>query len=529
MVRRAEEGAEGVVVEGGAARRGGVDSPEATDRAFAAALAETSQCLVCVLDSEGRIVRFNRACEQATGFSRDEVLRRDARDIVIPPEDREIFGEFLAEVWETRRPSPKEGEWLKADGGRRLIAWANEPVLGANGEVEFLVTTGLDITERELKAAKLRRLAEEQRVLRRVATLIAGEAEPEEVFQTVTEEVCRLFGIASAITVRFENAETAVIVGRWSAAPVDGFEIGSLVGLEEGLAMTSVLRTGATARAEGYESIPGELARAVREVGFHSTVAVPISLAGATWGALVAALREGETVASETESRMADFAELVSLALASADAREKLAASRARIVEAGDAERRRLERNLHDGAQQRLVTVSLTLGLLRARLEDDDAAAAVQLLERASEELRYALEELRELARGLHPAVLRERGLGPALETLAARAPFPVDVDAIPSERLPEQVEAAIYFVVSEALANAAKHARAHSVTAGVRREDGRVLVEIADDGRGGADAARGSGLQGLAGRVEALGGRLSIESPLGRGTVVRAELPLPR
>jgi PAS domain S-box-containing protein len=518
-----------MAVETGAARSVGADSPEATDRAFAAALAETSQCLVCVLDSEGRIVRFNRACEQATGFSRDDVLGRDARDIVIPPEDREIFGEFLAEVWATGRPSPKEGEWLTADGGRRLVAWANEPVLGADGEVKFLVTTGLDITERELKAAKLRRLAEEQRVLRRVATLIAGEAEPEEVFQTVTEEVCRLFGIASAITVRFESAESAVIVGRWSAAPVEGFEIGSLIRLEEGLAMTSVLRTGAPARVDGYERIPGDLARAVREVGFQSTVAVPISLAGATWGALVAALREGETVAAETESRMADFAELVSLALASADAREKLAASRARIVEAGDAERRRLERNLHDGAQQRLVTVSLALGLLRARLEDEDASTAAPLLERATEELRYALEELRELARGLHPAVLRERGLGPALETLAARAPFPVEVDEIPSERLPEQVEAAIYFIVSEALANAAKHARARSVTAGVRRENGRVLVEIADDGRGGADVSRGSGLRGLVGRVEALDGRLSVESPPGKGTVVRAELPLPR
>lgn len=503
-------------------------APDATaDRAFAAALAETSQCLVCVFDAEGTIVRFNRACEHATGYAREDVLGRDARDVVIPPEDRQIFGEFLAEVWKTRRPCPKEGEWLKADGGRRLIAWANEPVLDSDGEVAFLVTTGLDITERELKAAKLRRLAEEQGVLRRVATLVAGDAEPEEVFDTVTEEVCRLFGIPSAITVRFENAESAVIVGRWSSAPVEGFEIGSVIRLEEGLAMTSVLRTGATARAEAYEHIPGDLARAVREAGFHSTVAVPISLAGTTWGALVAALGEGETLAAETESRMADFAELVSLALASADAREKLAASRARIVEAGDAERRRLERNLHDGAQQRLVTVSLSLGLLRPRLEAGDAASAVPLLERATEELRYALEELRELARGLHPAVLTERGLGPALETLADRAPFPVEVVAIPSERLPRQIEAAIYFVVSEALANAAKHARARSVRAGVKREGGRVLVEIADDGRGGADLAGGSGLQGLAGRVEALDGSFSIESPPGRGTVVRAELPL--
>jgi PAS domain S-box-containing protein len=209
MVMRAREGAEGGAFAREAAPPGEADSPEATDASFAAALAETSQCLVCVLDSEGTIVRFNRACEHATGLAREDVLGRDARDVVIPPEDREIFGEFLAEVWETRSPCPKDGEWLTADGGRRLIAWANEPVLGADGKVAFLVTTGLDITERELKAAKLRRLAEEQRVLRRVATLIAGEAEPEDVFQTVTEEVCRLFGIASAITVRYEDAESA--------------------------------------------------------------------------------------------------------------------------------------------------------------------------------------------------------------------------------------------------------------------------------------------------------------------------------
>jgi signal transduction histidine kinase len=207
---------------------------------------------------------------------------------------------------------------------------------------------------------------------------------------------------------------------------------------------------------------------------------------------------------------------------------EDLRASRARLVHAADEARQRLERNLHDGAQQRLVALSLTLRLAQAKL-DSDPAGAQQLIEAAAAEAASANEELRELARGLHPAVLRERGLGPALETLAARAPFPVEVDAIPSDRLPEQVEAAIYFIVSEALANAAKHARARSVTAGVRRGDGRVLVEIADDGRGGADAARGSGLQGLAGRVEALDGRLAIDSPPGRGTIVRAELPLSR
>ena len=205
---------------------------------------------------------------------------------------------------------------------------------------------------------------------------------------------------------------------------------------------------------------------------------------------------------------------------------EELRRSRARIVEAGDVERRRLERNLHDGAQQRLVTVSLILRLAHAKLRSDPDASEDHL-RTAGEELDRALEDLRELARGIHPAVLSDRGLAPALETLTARAPLPVEIASSLESRLPPPVEAAAYYVVSEALANVAKYADASGATVVVARDNGYAVVEVADDGVGGADPGRGSGLRGLADRIEALDGRLHVESPLGQGTRIRAEIPV--
>jgi signal transduction histidine kinase len=197
-----------------------------------------------------------------------------------------------------------------------------------------------------------------------------------------------------------------------------------------------------------------------------------------------------------------------------------------RLVEAQDAERRRLERNLHDGAQQRLVSLALTLRLAREQLPEANGDG-LELLERAGEELTLALQELRELARGIHPAVLTERGLGPALEGVVARAPFPVEVEALPDERLPEAIEAAVYYVVSEALVNVARYANASRATLSVSPTDGHVIVEISDDGDGGADATKGTGLRGLADRVEALDGRLEVDSSPESGTRLRAEIPL--
>jgi signal transduction histidine kinase len=203
---------------------------------------------------------------------------------------------------------------------------------------------------------------------------------------------------------------------------------------------------------------------------------------------------------------------------------EDLRASRSRLVETGDSERRRLERNLHDGAQQLLVALSLALGVARAQFASDPAAS--ELLERTRSELAAALGELRELARGIHPAVLTDRGLGPALEALAHRAPLPVDFAGVPDERLPAGVEAAAYYLVAEALTNVAKYAQASVASVRVLRENRHVLVEIVDDGIGGADSSRGSGLRGLADRVEALDGCLELHSPPGAGTRIRAEIP---
>jgi signal transduction histidine kinase len=202
---------------------------------------------------------------------------------------------------------------------------------------------------------------------------------------------------------------------------------------------------------------------------------------------------------------------------------EELRASRARLVQAGDAERRRLERDLHDGAQSRLVALAVLLRAARNRAGEDEELGA--MLDRALEELQTSLSELRELARGIHPAILTDRGLQPALEALAARTPVPVTLDAH-DERLPGPVESAAYFVVSEALANVAKYAQATRATVAVRKVNGHVTVDVTDDGVGGANAAQGSGLRGLADRVAALDGTLSIESPTGRGTRLHAEIP---
>jgi signal transduction histidine kinase len=255
--------------------------------------------------------------------------------------------------------------------------------------------------------------------------------------------------------------------------------------------------------------------------GYRSTASAPIVVAGALWGAV--AIASEDPLPPDSETRLEAFCELASLGVASAQAREDLIASRARLVKAGDEQRRRLERNLHDGAQQRLVSVALQLRMIQRRVRTDPELA--EAIGAAADELSRSLDELRELARGLHPAVLNH-GLNAALDSLASRASVPTAVSFHSPERLPEHVELAAYFVACEALANVAKYARASVVTIRVLRRGGTAHIEIADDGIGGADDARGSGLRGLADRVEALDGRLRVRSPAGAGTVVAAELP---
>jgi signal transduction histidine kinase len=375
---------------------------------------------------------------------------------------------------------------------------------------------------------ELAALAEEQAALSRVAVAVATEERPERLFGVVSEEIGRLFGADSGATVRYgDDEDGAVIVGAWQR---DG-EFGALPGVPrplpfEGGAIARVAQTGRTARID-QETEPPELRERMLAAHVSSGVAAPIVVSGRLWGAT--AISNGGDLGRfppGVEERLEKFTSLVAVALANAEAREQLRASRARIVQAGDAERRRLERNLHDGAQQRLVALSLRLRVAQSRLAEDPATAA-EMIGEASDELTLGLEELRELARGIHPAILTDHGLTPAVEALATRATIPVEVHGLPPERLAEQIEAAAFYVVSEALANVAKYAAASFARVDLTRDDGVLVVEVSDDGVGGADAGGGTGLRGLCDRVEALGGRFGVSSERGRGTTVRAELPL--
>ena len=369
-----------------------------------------------------------------------------------------------------------------------------------------------------------KRLAEEQAALRRVATLVASSPLPEQVFQTVAEEAGRLLEARTAATVRFEE-ESAVIAGSWSDGEGAGIEVGTLVPYSEpGSPVYRASHEGG--RIDDYADVAGEAARLTRLAGYRSAVMAPITAGGRLWGALSVFSAGACHFRPDAQQRLADFTNLVALALESAEAHDQLTASRARIVEASVAERRRLERNLHDGAQQRLVTLALHLRMAQECLGDDPEAAAVMLAE-VGEDLKLALAELRDLARGLHPAVLTDRGLEPALHSLASRAPFPVEIVGVPPARLAEGVEAAVYYVVAESLTNAAKHADASEARVEISASAEEVVVEIRDNGNGGASMAGGSGLRGLADRVEALGGRLDLESASGVGTLVRATLRL--
>jgi signal transduction histidine kinase len=376
----------------------------------------------------------------------------------------------------------------------------------------------------EKERDSLARLAEEQAALRRVATLVASGTPPAELFAAVTDEVGRLLPVEYALLGSYEPDGALAIVSAWGNAGVHA-PIGSRRSLGGKNLATIVFDTARSARIDNFGEASGPLGIATRESGVRSAVGTPILVEGHLWGAVIAGSRLVQPLPGDIETRLANFTELVATAIANAENRAALAASRARIVAAADESRRRIERDLHDGAQQRLVALSLSLRLVRSRMEasPDDAA---ELLDECVAELLGATSELRELARGIHPAILTDRGLDAALRAVAARAPVPVEVASSVTERLPAQVEAAAYFVVAEALTNVARYAGASRAEVRVERGESAVTVEVSDDGTGGADPAAGSGLRGLADRLATLDGTLAVVSPSGEGTIVRAVIP---
>jgi signal transduction histidine kinase len=391
------------------------------------------------------------------------------------------------------------------------------------GFTELVATAIADAQAR----VELRRFAEEQAALRRVATLVARPARPEEVFAAVSEEVGRLLDVDLTAMGRYEHDGLVTGVGVWSASP-GGREPGARITLGGRNVTTLVFETRRPARIDDYAETSGPVVDVVRQWGLRSSVGVPISVDGRLWGVMVVSSTREQPLPADTEARLAAFTELVATAIANAESQAQLTASRARIVAAADHARRRIERDLHDGAQQRLVSLALQLQAARAAAPPEAGQLAGQLDDLAAE-ATSALDELRELARGIHPAILAERGLPPALKALARRCTVPVELDVRAEPRLPEPIEIAAYYVVAEALTNAAKHANASTIHVEVDIGDAGDLlrVRVRDDGRGDARVSNGSGLVGLGDRVEALGGRLWVHSALDTGTTVHAELPL--
>jgi signal transduction histidine kinase len=375
---------------------------------------------------------------------------------------------------------------------------------------------------------ELRGFAEEQAALRRVATLVAQAAPPEEVFAAVTAEAGRVLGTDIARMCRYDPDGAHTVVGAWTSTAALPAPVGTRVSPGGRNVASLVLETGRPVRIDDYAVASGRAAEFAREWSLGASVGVPVSVAGRLWGYIVVGSTVAEPLPAGTEARLAGFTELVATAIANAEAQAALTASRARIVATADATRRRIERDLHDGAQQRLVSLALELRATQAAAPPG-TGELVQRLDGVAAGLTGVQEELREIARGLHPAVLAVGGLRPALKSLARRFAIPVDLTVPAERRLSEPVEIAAYYVVSEALTNVAKHAHASVAEVEVAVGEGVLQVRVRDDGRGGADFGLGSGLVGLKDRVEALGGRLSVQSSPGAGTCLQAELPLGR
>ena len=411
--------------------------------------------------------------------------------------------------------------------GAMVVSSRDEPLPSTTEErmADFTELVAMAIANAEART-DLRRMVEEQSALRRVATLVARAGSPSVVFEAVTREVGLLCDADLARMERYEADGTVTGVAAWSRVPVE-LAVGTRFALDGVSIARGVQETSGPVRIDSFGADDrGAIAREAGALGIRSSVGCPIVVAGRLWGVIAASTKREEPFPADTEAQIAEFTELVATAVENAESRAELAASRTRIVAAADQTRRRLERDLHDGAQQRLVSLALRLRSVAAMIPSD-LREVHQELASVGTELDETLGDLRELSRGIHPAILSEGGLGPALRTLARRSSVPVQLQVGMKGRLPEQVEVTAYYVVAEALTNVAKHADASAVQVDLDRQDGLVRLAIRDDGVGGADPARGSGLIGLKDRVEGTGGTLHVQSHPGQGTTLLVELPI--
>jgi PAS domain S-box-containing protein len=486
--------------------------------------------LLCIVGFDGYFKRVNASLERTLGYSMAELRSRSVFDIT-HPDDVQRSGEALSQLGEGHDVVGFESRVVCADGSVRWLEW-NTRTMPERGVVYGVArdTTERRRAEAELREAQrlleasrdeLRVLADEQAALRRVATLVARETSPDAVFAAVVREVGEVLGVDATHLGRHEPDGTVVSVAQWGSYA--GVPVGARFSLEGDSVSARVLRTGRAARMESYEHVPGVIAATIRQLGIRFSAGVPITVGGRPWGVMIASSKGPEPFPAETESRLQNFTELLATAISNAEARAALAASRARLVAAADDERRRVVRDLHDGAQQRLVHTVLTLKLAQGELEGQTGQAP-ELVNDALAHVQDATAELRELAHGILPGVLAHGGLPAATRALASRMAIPVEID-VTVPRLPGHIEATAYFVVAESLTNVAKHAHAQHATVTGRVDDGALRVEVRDDGQGGAQT-EGSGLIGLRDRLATLDGTLTVDSQAGGGTVVTATIP---
>jgi signal transduction histidine kinase/PAS domain-containing protein len=405
-------------------------------------------------------------------------------------------------------------------GHHRAIA---HPVFGATGELDEIVGTIVDVTERRQTQTELERLAGEQAALRQVATLVAQGTSPTAVFDGVVAEMVQLLGASGVTLSRYEPGEEVTVVAH-CAPDVGRVPPGTRVSHEGENVTTMVRRSERPARMEHYEGTHGTIAGLVKDLGVRASVGTPIVVEGRLWGVAIATWRGDESPPAHTEERMAQFAQLLDTAIANADSRDQLTASRARLLTEGDEARRRVVRDLHDGAQQRFVQTIILLKLALRSLREKDGEAE-SLVSEALQHADQGNAELRELAHGILPAVLTRGGLRAGVDAVVTRLDLPVHVN-VPAERFPPEIEASAYFIVAEALTNVVKHAHAAHAEVRASMQHGMLHVEVRDDGIGGADP-EGHGLVGIRDRAAAFGGLLKLESPAGGGTLVAATLPL--
>jgi PAS domain S-box-containing protein len=505
------------------------DQPSAPD---VARLFDLPFDVMGVASFDGVMRRVNPGIERVLGLAPEDVIGRPLLDMC-HPDDREATAAAFGAVLESGELSGFENRLPAADGSYRWLQWN---VL-ADADEGLVYGLARDVTERrnaeeqlrktqrELEASRdaLRALADEQAALRRVATLVAKGAAPTEVFRAVSVEVASLLGAGQVGLVRYESEQEALVLAMHGQHP-EVPRAGMRLPLKGDSVTERVLRTGHSARINYAEEGRGTIAEIARRSNVNVTVGAPITVEGRLWGVIPASW-EGDAVPPvDAEERLARFAELLDTAIGNADSRDQLTASRARVLMAADEARRRVVRDLHDGAQQRLVQTILALKLARSAVAEDREGAEALLAE-ALDHAERSIAELRELARGILPSALTRGGLLAGVDALVARMDVEVDVDVI-STRLPPAIEASAYFIVAEALTNVVKHAGATCAKVTASADDGVLRVEVRDDGVGGADP-EGHGLVGISDRVTALGGRLAVSSPAGGGTLLTATLPM--